>query len=323
MRSEREAPPISLAVGNVGSFELSEIAHGQIAQWAGIPKKYYDRLRTSARRLLEDNVNVWLHRSDDRRMVRTLDGRGRAFLSDRYRPLDNTLVMEAALPSMLQEQGMTVKSCQLTDRRLYIQAVTKRLEGEVRQGDVVQAGLVLSNSEVGCGTVRVEPLIFRLACLNGMITRTAIKKYHVGKRVGGNGPDDVAWEFYRDETRQADDRAFLLKIRDTVGNALDEQAFQEEVNRLRRATQDALPAGKTAAVVEEVTRRLDLTQQEGESVLESLIQDGDLSRYGLANAITAQANEAESYDRAVDLERVGHEVIELAPQNWETVVSAA
>jgi hypothetical protein len=46
----------------------------------------------------------------------------------------------------------------------------------------VQAGVVISNSEVGQGTLSVQPLIYRLICRNGLIAADrAMRKTHVGR----------------------------------------------------------------------------------------------------------------------------------------------
>jgi uncharacterized protein (TIGR00255 family) len=50
--------------------------------------------------LLAANVNNWFHDQPQRRMVRTLDGKARAFLSDSYRTIDNLDV--AADPARLE-----------------------------------------------------------------------------------------------------------------------------------------------------------------------------------------------------------------------------
>ena len=40
-------------------FGINNIAHGQIAEQAKIPKSYYDRMRAEAPHLLANNVNEW------------------------------------------------------------------------------------------------------------------------------------------------------------------------------------------------------------------------------------------------------------------------
>src|SRR5262249_41625075 len=95
-------------VAGQGTFEPTPIAHRQIGERIGIPAKYYDRMRIEAPDLLASNVNHWLRESDEKRLVRTLDGNARAFLSDRYRRLDNFELLEAALPTLQQYPDMQV-----------------------------------------------------------------------------------------------------------------------------------------------------------------------------------------------------------------------
>ncbi|MEI2804429.1 MAG: hypothetical protein V9G18_00285 [Albidovulum sp.] len=129
----------ALSVGGAGAFPLTDHAHGQIADRVGIPKRYYDRMRADAPALLAGNVNHWFQKRPERRMVRTLDGQARAFLSDRYHRIDNERIAEAVLPALLESGGHgAVVSCCVTDSKLYLEALFPRLEGEVRRGDPVQ-----------------------------------------------------------------------------------------------------------------------------------------------------------------------------------------
>jgi hypothetical protein len=65
------------------------------------------------------------------------------------------------------------------------------------------------------------------------------------------------------------------------------------------------------AAVEVTAKRFALTEGEQGSVLEHLARGGDLTRYGLLNAVTRTAEDATSYDRAIELECVGGEILEL------------
>lgn len=132
---------------------------------------------------------------------------------------------------------MRIVSTELTDSRMYIKVINERLELEVNLGDVVQAGIVISNSEVGLGALKVEPLIYRSVCTNGMIAQVYSKKrYHVGR----NAEEGEAIELFRDETLKADDRAFFLKVQDTVRAAVDVVKFTTIVDRMREATEQRI-----------------------------------------------------------------------------------
>jgi hypothetical protein len=316
---ETATPTVQLVLGPVGHMPLTPHAHGQVAEHLGIPKAYYDRLHQQAPALLATNVNHWLQASGTQRLVRTLDHTVRAYLSQRYRPLDHVDLAEAVLPVLLEDAQLEVASCQITATRLYIKATTPRLTAEVRKGDVVQAGLVISNSEVGAGSVRVEPLLYRLICRNGAILNDlALKKYHVG-RANGHGEDAIQ-ALLRDETKALNDRAFWATVQDVVRSTLQEVTFQQIVARWRDATQEVITSDPVQ-VVEVTAKRLGLTESERGSVLRHLVAGGDLSRYGLANAITRASQDVDDYDRATDLERLGGQLIELPRQAWQALAT--
>ncbi len=298
-------------------FGINEIAHDQIGNHAGIPAKYYDRMRTEQPELLAQNINTWFGAKPTTRMLRTLDGRARAFLSDRYRPIDNVEVSETVFPIIASMKGAKIASCEITDRRLYIKVVDPRVTAEIEKGDVVQAGVIISNSEVGLGSVIVHPLIYRLVCSNGMIAQdSGIRKYHVGRSNESNGEH---YEIYRNETIQADNQAFLMKIEDTVRAAVNEAQFAKLVGRLRETKDAKVDAIAVPRVVELTSKEFGLTQEEGKGVLGHLIDGGDLSLYGVANAVTRHAHDVESYDRSTELEATGYKIAMMEPRLWNRI----
>ncbi len=304
----------SLMVPGHGPFAVIETAHDQLGSAIGIPAKYYDKMREEAPDLLATNVNRWLTYSPEKKMVRTLDGNVRAFLSDKYRPLDNRELLETVLP-VLGKQEMQVVSSEVTERRLYLKVLTPKVTYEIAKGDVVQAGLVISNSEIGGGSLSVEPLLYRLVCTNGMIANDSkMRKYHVGR--GNNGFSEGAAEFFRDETRRQDDRAFWLKVRDLVGAAVDSINFQKIAESFF-ATKENLIEADPVKVVEVFSKDNGLNQGEKNSVLKHLLSGGDLNQFGLLNAVTRTAQDIDSYDRATQFERLGGAVLELPRTEWK------
>ncbi len=296
------------------SFTVGENAHQQIATRLNIPFRYYAKMQANAPDLLDNNVNRWFNQTPERRMIRVLDGNVRAFLSDRYRRLDNLELCAAVLPVISEMKGAVIESCEVTPSHLYLKVVNRRLKAEVKVGDVVQAGFVVSNSEVGLGSLRVEPLVFRLVCKNGLICKDlAQKKYHVGRQV--NASDDSAYELYSDETLAQDDKAFFMKVQDVVRCAVDEARFALTVDKLRESTQIPLKHDPVKSV-ELLADKFQLTENERGDILRQLFIGAYNSRYGLINAVTAASKIAKSYERATDLERIGGEILSLpVPQN--------
>lgn len=310
--AKAQIPVMSFKVrGEETRFDILKRAHDQMAQELGIPAAYYHRMVAEAPELLGQNVNEWLHRdSESRRMIRTVGGDMRAYLSDRYRPLDNFQLAEAVLP-VLMADGIQVESLALTEDRFYLKAVNSRITRDVKVGDAVQMGIVVSNSEVGAGALKVEPLIYRLTCLNGMIREDGkIRKYHVGRRTNGAvGEEDSGSRFFSDDTRRLDDKAFFAKVKDTVAGSFNALFFDQEVAKLRKAAGTQIE-GKIEEVLEQISEVHSLNDTERSSVLDAYIKGGDMSQYGLANAVTRMAQDVDSYDRSQELERIGGRLID-------------
>ena len=105
---ETDSSTTRLAIGNGGDFGITDIAHGQIGEYLQIPGKYYEKMRLESPKLLATNVNHWLHQVPQteapiHKMVRTLDGNVRAFLSNRYRRIDNVQVAETVLYAVAEK----------------------------------------------------------------------------------------------------------------------------------------------------------------------------------------------------------------------------
>lgn len=299
-------------------FGTSPLFQSQLATWAGIPKKYVDMMAADAPELLATNLNHWLSRNDETRLVRTMDGQARAFLSHRYRVLDNVDVVSAVMPTLVS-RGVEFVSQAVTPDHLYLKAVSKKKTYEVRKGDKVQFGVTISNSEVGLGAVHVDPFILTLACLNGAtVAASGLRKFHIGRKT-----EELAEsvEVFKDDTRAADDKAFFLKLRDVVEASFDEAEMTEVLNAAQAGATRRLGQGRKIEEVIEVTaKRYGLNDTEADGVLRRLIDGGDLTQWGLSSALTnyAQADEL-TYERASELERVGGAVAVMAEEDWAEV----
>jgi len=253
-------------------------------------------------------------------MVRTLDGDIRAILSDRYRRLDNYDLAENVLPILHRLPDARFESVELTETRMYLKVVTPKIGYEIAPGDIVQAGIVICNSEVGEGTLSVRPLIYRLVCRNGLIASDrALRKAHLG-RVWQSA--EAAIDVFRDDTLAADDKAFFLKARDGVQAAVSQATFVQVAQKLQK-TLAIKVTGDPVKAVEVLGNRQDLNAAERYGVLRRLIVEGDLSAYGMVNAVTNYSQEVADYDRATQLEALGGTLIDLSIEQWKEVADAA
>lgn len=322
---------VMLALPGQDAFDINSNGHRQIGDHVAIPARYYDRMRASAPDLLATNVNRWFKDEPATRMIRTLDGSVRAFLSDRFRPLDNYGLLEAVLP-VLGAADVKIMSCEVTETRLYIKAVDARIERDVPTGkkmgdgshtifDTLSPAIIISNSEVGHGSLKIESGIYTKACTNmAMISARAMKKYHVGKKhdlLEGEGYE----QFLTDETKEARDLAVWLQVRDVVAGAFAAEKFDALLQVFAGSTEDQI-GDDPIKVLDLTAKRFGFSEDEKGGVLKHLIEGGDLTRYGLHAAVTRTAQDIESYDRATEFERFGGDLIELPKTEWKRLTSA-
>lgn len=330
MSTVENSPVLTVTNGHVEAFPINGHAHGQIAEYAGIPMGYYRRLMERDPTLLAQNVNRWLRDlGAQRRTVRTLDGQVRAVLSDSYRPLENEDLAEAILPVLL-DQDLLILSCEITDRRLYIKAVDKSIVRDVPTGramgdgshvffDTCSPAIIVSNSEIGAGALSIETGVYTKVCTNLAMIGSNMRKFHTGKRAELS---DEVYALLQDETRKATDRAVWMQTRDLVRSAFDQAKFDATCKRLGNAAQDRIEPQQVTEVIERVGRRFAFNEGEKKGILARLIEGADLTRYGVHSAITRHSADVEDYDRATELERIGGDVIELAANEWQAVAAA-
>ena len=54
-------------------------------------------------------------------------------------------------------------------------------------------------------------------------------------------------------------------------------------------------------------------------ILDYLIRGGDMSLYGLSNAVTRMSQDVDSYDRATELESIGWDIVTMEPTKWKEI----
>ena len=316
-----------------GKFAINDLAHEQIAAHTGIPNAYYNRMKSEDPALLANNVQAWFTRYPAPRMVRTLDNRVRAFLSDSYRPLENYDLAEAVLPTLLDNQ-LEIMSCEITERRLYIKAVDPRITRDVPTGrkmgdgshcffDTCSPAIIISNSEVGSGRLSVDSGVYTKVCTNmAMIAKSGMRRTHVGAKyaaVLGDGVENID-RLLTSETRKATDRAIWLQVRDVVKGAFDEAVFTARCGELAGMVADKIE--DPVRVVELSAKKFGLSALVEKSIQRHLVEGADLTRYGLFNAVTRSAQDVESYDAASDLERLGGRILALGKTEWAELAVA-
>lgn len=318
-----------------GRYVPTAVCDEGVADKLGVPVGYLKRIRTERPDLYDLNVNGWLHgrkalagltpegkmyekrprvEADPRsfllRAFRGDDGDtgiARAFLSDRYAMVDNLDVLMAALDG-IRDAGVQVDidGGDLTDRRMVVrvkcpevQALAPRLLEGYRspftgaygsENPTVFAGFQISNSEVGGGAFTIVPRLVVQVCNNGMtITKDAMSKVHLGGRLDAGV---VRWS---DDTQQTAVALVKKQTRDAVQTFLSGDYLQTAVERLERKAEEEV---RTHDDVKVLTKAAKFTDSEVEGILAYFTQGGQMTRAGVANAVTAWSQTLPDGDQA-------------------------
>lgn len=97
----------------------------------------------------------------------------RAFLSEDYSILNNSRIIKTLQEQMNEGTILDIESFYMDDRRFHTRITfdpTTTAYGRDIHGadDLIKCGLDIINSETGSSSLRLEPMIYRLVCSNGL-----------------------------------------------------------------------------------------------------------------------------------------------------------
>lgn len=318
-------------------FGITDNAHGQIASRLGIPKKYYDRLLVDHPDMVMQQVNQLFEREPASRMIRVLGDKVRAFLSDRYRALDNDEVLVHTLPTLFGNDGgpsleTEVLGGNITENHMNIKVLftgdemKREITRNTRNGSprIISPGFRLTNSETGNGALKFQGFFFDSYCTNGCVFGVqelfGFSRNHLGSRLIG----DSDYNIVSDETRKLQDQTIVAEIRDGI-RAMASTQFVDEMSAKLIAAANTEKALNPTATVDLAVKELGLREGERESILETFLQDGDYSQWGLASAVTSVANDDKiaTLERVNELEDIGAQILNLSMSKWNNYAMAA
>lgn len=93
------------------------------------------------------------------------------------------------------------------------------------------------------------------------------------------------------------------------------EGMAEQIELLEFTSEDA----EDEDVVQLTSQSYGINADEQEGILKYLIAGGDLSLYGLSNAVTRASQDVASYDRATALEGIGWQVATMEPAQWKEI----
>lgn len=306
-------------------FAITDNFHKQVAARLKVPSRYYFRLLEDHRELLLENVNTLFKREPALRMVRTLDGKARAFLSNSFRRVDNEQVLERTLPVIKDQFDTTILNTWVDENRMKFKCLFNGDDHAIDLGmkngreNIVHTGFEMGNSEVGKGSFYIRGFLYDSFCTNGCVfgmqDTVSFKQVHVGSRLG----IDTSM-LLSNETMQREDELIISAARDVLAH-LATPEFAQKVGTKLHALQDRQPVRNAQAAVESVCAELKLSDTESASMLETFIRDQDYSQWGMVSAVTAIANTVEDYNRSSKIEEMGNKIINLPANQWTRIAT--
>lgn len=346
-----------------GEFAMSRTAQRQLCQRLNVPIDFVDRLRREGQgdlasavlseRLSRPRAGIderWLdgpsgkksaglcNGNTDRFLVRLLDGKVRAMLSDSYRIVDNIDLFFCAAEK-LQSVGGDVWQMRLTDDSFSLLAVARGIAGQVRLdrtfdpgdgwqsrwynegGDTQYAAMRLSNSETGGGAVNIAPAVMTRVCANFNVWAKTLRAVHLGRKREEDGLISA-------ETQAAESRVIWLKVRDAIDTVFDAQRFNAYIETLNVATQrnivaDVHDANAIRKATELIAEKYEIAEDRANAIFAKLMDSRDFTQYGVSQAVTYQSHSADkagAVDDAEQLEIIGGDLAHLDTSEWRELV---
>lgn len=253
-------------------------------------------------------INEVFARNTGKYLVRAVDSKMRAFLSNRYRRL-NTRDTLGAFVAEAADLGAVPIDGVGTDTRVALRMALPEVFEPV-SNEPITFYVEFRDSEFGNGATSISLGVNRLWCLNKATMFDEMETVHLGKRLSEN------FEFSQ-KTYELDTATVVSAVRDLVPQSIGEKAIEQRCELIKRADARQL---KWSDVKEKLARKL--LKGELEEV-KNLFESEDVgiqslpekpSAWRLSNVLSLLANRAEDNEKRLELQSYAGEVLkEMVP----------
>lgn len=305
--------------GHKVRLDCLDVLDAHLSDKLGIPARYFQKMREGHHSLLDENVTYWLQNNSSSYLLRTFidkdggSGVARALLSDRFKVIDNYDILLTVLGA-IKESGLNVKidndSCDLSDKRMYVRFTVPDVEinapellknyrpngKQVDTGDGIISGFVISNSEVGHGSLSIMPRAVVLKCRNGMVRADErFAQRHLGAKM--NEYETIQWS---DTSKQKNLELIMSQIKDCIKLYASEEYLGKFISEtIEKGTKEL---AHPMDAVKNVTQSLGMSEEKQSDILNFFIKSGDMTSFGLVQSVTLFAGQTENPDERYDLE---------------------
>jgi hypothetical protein len=275
-------------------------------------------------------VSYWFKENNTKYLLRSFvdkeeqTGVARALLSDRFKIIDNYDVMLAVLDAV-RESGMNLQvdddGCDITEKRMYMRFICPEIEinapellknyhldSNLVTNHGVVSGFVISNSEVGLGTLSIAPRAKVLACKNGMIkTDERFARTHLGGKV--EEYKQIEWS---EETRQKNYELIIAQVKDAIKAYTNKDFLGNWVSDL--ILKGTKPLEHPLDCIKNVSSALKISEAKEKDILNFFIKSADFTGFGVTQSITLFAHTKADADEQYELEKAAVSVLDNMKQ---------
>jgi hypothetical protein len=320
-----------------GPMMFLRSAYAQLAEKCSpsVPIKFFEKMLEDRPERLADLING-LHADDpQKRFVRALDNQVRAWLSNSYRVIENHDIAFTCMDEARKKNAQVLEAS-LSDKRMRIKFTTqevwdkidvtqrsgpqgkwfagaignRELIGKTILGATIREELpggpgtihpvvTVLNSETGHGGFHVRLGILMGVCFNVATLETIVSRVHLGDRLEEG--------IFSRETISAESKAIMLKARDAVRAAFDQDKFAGIVAKAKASQTDVIEM--PMAAVDNVIAGGMVNEEQRDALLTYFLKDYDATRFGLAQAVSRVAQDLADPDEAGDLENAAGKII--------------
>jgi len=253
---------------NKEGIGISGYAMTQLLNRYGLPVRETKQYMLEFPKEVSDIINSELEADNREILLRARLGGNpyvRAVLSDEYTIFNNRDVLNT-ITHELSSQNVDIKNFYLDDKRFYLRVVFNDMSKYLQRDDVIKIGVDIRNSEVGFSSLVVEPMIYRLICLNGLKTWSAVD-YEKVRHIGNNKDD----------------------LNDIVLKGLNKSIEQSEefVNTFENSK--TIKINEPVEVIYKLSAKANISNKVTEEIINNFYEEPDKSLFGIINAVTRSA----------------------------------
>jgi len=286
-------------------FALTEHAEGQVCGRMDVPVGYYRKVRDTKPALSDAMLNHGLAQMTSRAMtsrkssnflVRAKGRAVRGFLSDSYSVIDDKDIVGIVHDLTEGKFSHTIRSYSVSDKQFYLKVTCDDLSipdpSPGGNGMELKVGFTIGNSEVGARMLSCEPFIFRQSCTNDaqVVVDRMIRQRH----------QHVNVDYVKYALTQSINYAF--------------RSGDQLLDRMLKSREEKIE--KPEDVIRKLTKKSKYSKRATDAVLLAFNAEPEDNRFGIINAFTRAAQNVESYDDRLEIERFGGSLITKPDSFW-------